>query len=146
MFTNNGCSWLVMLCCHCLHCVSLFHKNLRSHILVPSPYLPGVKCLFFKFAVADCQQTPCILSIFTVYEIMKKSKEHNNHTIFLALWNFSDFGSILHVVTINEWQKHTFILWTFTLWTFILWTETLKCFVWNHIKLHNVDEVAIKWI
>ena len=112
------------------------------------PYSPpwSVKCLFFQFAFADCQQTPCILSIFTVYEIMKKSKEHNNHTIFFAIWNFSDFGSILHVVTINEWQKHTFILWTFTLWTFILWTETLKCFVWNHIKLHNVDEVAIKWI
>ena len=41
MFTNNGYSQLLMLCCHCLHCVSPFHKNLRSQWLVPSPYLPA---------------------------------------------------------------------------------------------------------
>ena len=41
LFTNNGYCQLLMLCCHCLPCVSPFHKNLRSHILVPSPYLPG---------------------------------------------------------------------------------------------------------
>ena len=42
LFTNNGYCQLLMLCCHCLPCVSPFHKNLRSHILVPSPYLPGI--------------------------------------------------------------------------------------------------------
>ena len=41
LFTNNGYCQLLMLCCHCLPCVSPFHKNLRSHIIVPSPYLPG---------------------------------------------------------------------------------------------------------
>ena len=41
MFSNNGYCQLLMLCCHCLHCVSPFHKNLRSHILMPSPYLPA---------------------------------------------------------------------------------------------------------
>ena len=43
LFTNNGYCQLLMLCCHCLPCVSPFHKNLRSHILVPSPYLPGLQ-------------------------------------------------------------------------------------------------------
>ena len=40
MFTNNGYCQLLMFCCHCLHCVSPFHKNLRSQFLVPSPFLP----------------------------------------------------------------------------------------------------------
>ena len=41
MFTNNGYCQLLMFCCHCLPCISPFHKNLRSQILVPSPYLPA---------------------------------------------------------------------------------------------------------
>ena len=45
LFTNNGYCQLLMLCCHCLPCVSPFHKNLRSHILVPSPYLPATSPL-----------------------------------------------------------------------------------------------------
>ena len=42
MFTNNGYCQLLMFCCHCLHCVSPFHKNLRSQLLLLSPYLPAL--------------------------------------------------------------------------------------------------------
>ena len=45
MFTNNGYCQLLMFCCHCLHCVSPFHKNLRSQLLVPSPYLPELSSI-----------------------------------------------------------------------------------------------------
>ena len=41
LFTNNGYCQLLMFCCHCLPCISPFYKNLRSQILVPSPYLPA---------------------------------------------------------------------------------------------------------
>ena len=40
LFTNNVYCQVLMFCCHCLHCISPFHKNWRSQILVPSPYLP----------------------------------------------------------------------------------------------------------
>ena len=42
LFTNNGYCQLLMFCCHCPPCISPFHKNLRSQILVPSPYLPDI--------------------------------------------------------------------------------------------------------
>ena len=41
MFTINVYCQLLMFCCHCLPCISPFHKNLRSQILLPSPYLPA---------------------------------------------------------------------------------------------------------
>ena len=47
LFTNNGYCQLLMFCCHCLPCVSPFHKNLRSQIFLPSPYLPEYVHIFW---------------------------------------------------------------------------------------------------
>ena len=75
LFTINGYCQLLMFCCYCLSCVSPFHKNLKSQILVLSPYLPAwesmhqtqpikvkqtsvTRCLFFWTHLNKC----CVLS------------------------------------------------------------------------------------
>ena len=41
-----------MFCCHCLPCISPFHKNLRSQILLPSPYLPDILTVYLVTSIS----------------------------------------------------------------------------------------------
>ena len=61
MFTNNGYCQLLMFCCHCLPCISPFHKILRFQFLVPSPYLPAFVGVDLSAVVVGWKYKPCAL-------------------------------------------------------------------------------------